>query len=105
MIVPFNLTTGEIGVSSYSIGVWTAQYLGGYDTFALPLKLNNYQKTDWYCENINNTVGVNFFIDSGQRWSWHSRRMPEGVFDPIIEMVIGYQISTSDVTMFSYIGV
>ena len=48
--------------SSYSMGVWTADYLGEYDTFALPLKLINNNVADWYCDNIPNTVGMNYYI-------------------------------------------
>jgi parallel beta-helix repeat protein len=104
MIVPVNLSTAERGLSSYSIGVWTASYLDQYDTFALPLKPSNYQTADWYCDKIPNTVGINYYIYSGQRWSWHSTRMPQGAYDPILEMTEGYQISTSVATKYTFIG-
>jgi hypothetical protein len=104
MVVPVNLSTGKRGVSSYSIGVWTASYLDQYDTFALPLRLSSNQTADWYCDKIPYAVGINYFIQSEQRWSWHSTRMPEGAYDPMLVMVEGYQISTSNATKFTFIG-
>jgi parallel beta-helix repeat protein len=104
MVVPFN-SLGIIGASTYSIGIWTEEYLSGYDTIGIPLKLNIYQTTDWYCDNIPDTAGINFYIYSQQRWSWHATRMPSGAFDPVMEMADGYQISTSDPTRFTFIGI
>jgi outer membrane protein assembly factor BamB len=105
MVVPFISSTGERGIASYSIGVWTAGYLDQYDTFALPLKPSSSKSADWFCDNIPDTVGMNYFNVSTQRWRWHSTRMPQGAFDPRLEMVEGYQISTSSATKFTFIGV
>jgi uncharacterized protein YegL len=104
MIVPVN-ETGFRGSSTYSIGIWTEEYLPGYDTFGIPLKLSNNQTSDWYCDNIPDTVGINYFIYSQERWSWHSTRMSAGAFDPVLEMAEGYQISTSSATKFTFVGV
>jgi hypothetical protein len=105
MIVPVNLSTSERGVSSYSIGIWTAGYLDQYDTFGIPLKLGADHTTDWYCDNIPSTVGINYYDVASQRWSWHSTRMPAGAFDPVLEITVGYQISTSSATRFIFIGI
>ena len=105
MVVPVNLTTGDRGSSSYSIGVWTASYSDKYDTFGIPLKLSSYQTADWYCDNIPDTVGINYYIINEQRWGWHSKRMPVGAYDPVLKMAEGYQISTSSATKFTFIGV
>jgi hypothetical protein len=104
MIIPAN-ETGIAGASSYSIGVWTEEYLSEYDTVGIPLKLDSYQSANWYCDNIQNTVGINYFIQLQQRWGWHSTLMPEGAFDPILEYGRGYQISTSDATKFTFVGI
>ncbi len=104
MVIPANETDIE-GSSTYSIGIWTEEYLSQYDTFGIPLKLSNIQTADWYCDNIPDTVGINYYNVSAQRWSWHSTRMPKGAFDPILVMTIGYQISTSSGTEFTYIGI
>jgi parallel beta-helix repeat protein len=103
MVVPFN-SMGVRGASTYSIGIWTEEFLAQYDTFGIPLKLETNQNADWYCDNIPETVGINYFITSQQRWSWHSTRMPQGAFDPILVMGEGYQISTSGATKFVFIG-
>jgi len=104
MVVPFN-ASGVRGSSTYSIGVWTEEYLAEYDTFGIPLKLNYSQTADWFCDNIPNTVGMNYYNISAQRWLWHSTRMPEGAFDPVLVVAEGYQISTSGPTKFIFIGV
>jgi hypothetical protein len=103
MVVTSNAT--EFGGSTYSIGVWTENFLSGYDTLGLPLKLYFGDKTaDWYCDNIQNTVGINYFIYAEQRWSWHRINMPAGIYDTLIEIAEGYQISTSNFTKYTFIG-
>jgi hypothetical protein len=104
MVVPFN-SLGSRGASTYSIGVWTEEYLDQYDTFGIPLKLDYSQTADWFCDKIHDTVGINYYNVSEQRWGWHSTRMPEGAFDPVLVMTKGYQISTSDDTKFTFIGI
>jgi hypothetical protein len=104
MVVPVN-ETGVRGASTYSIGVWTEEYLSGYDTFGIPLKMNVNHTADWYCDNIPDAVGINYFNFSLQEWGWHSARMPAGAFDPILEMTEGYQISTWNATKYSFIGI
>ena len=104
MVVPFN-ASGVRGASTYSIGIWTEEYISEYDTFGIPLKLSNYKTADWYCDNIPDTVGMNYYIVNEQRWGWHSERMPAGAYDPVIVMTEGYQISTSSATKFIFIGV
>jgi hypothetical protein len=104
MVVPFN-ASGIRGTSTYSIGIWTEEYLSEYDTIGIPLKLYWYRTADWYCNNIPDCVGINYYIDSQQRWGWHSTRMPAGAFDVVLEMGAGYQISTSGATKFTFIGV
>ena len=104
MVVPFN-TRGIRGSSTYSIGIWTEEFQAEYDTFGIPLKLSSNQTADWYCDNIPDTVGINYYIVNEQRWSWHPKRMPAGAFDPILVMTEGYQISTSNITKYSFIGI
>jgi hypothetical protein len=103
MVVPFN-ATGVRGSSTYSIGVWTEEYLAQYDTIGIPLKLTLDETADWYCDNIQNTVGINYHIHNEHRWCWHSTRMPAGAFDPILVMTEGYQISNTGPTKFTFIG-
>ncbi|UCE39251.1 MAG: right-handed parallel beta-helix repeat-containing protein [Thermoplasmata archaeon] len=103
LVVPFNVT-GDRGTSTYSIGIWTEEYSRGYDSFGIPLKLKENYTADWYCDNIPDTVGINYFNNSKQRWCWHSTVMPEGAFDTVLKMSVGYQISTSSATKFTFIG-
>jgi hypothetical protein len=103
MVVPLNSTNAE-GASAYSIGVWTEEYLAQYDTIGIPLVLDTFERADWYCDQINNVVGINYYMNSVVGWSWHSTRMPAGAFDPILVMTEGYQISTIGATRFIFIG-
>lgn len=104
IIVPVNTSTGKRGTSTYSIGIWTAGFLDQYDTFALPLMTIPARNADWFCEHIDNTVGINYFITSEHRWGWHSTRMPEGAYDPVLVTAEGYQISTTSATQFTFVG-
>jgi hypothetical protein len=104
MVIPINLSSGESGISSYSIGIWTANYDSDYDTLGLPLKMVDIHSIDWYCDEIQNVVGINYFNTPYKRWIWHSTRMPKGVYDVDVVMVEGYQVSTNSATMFSFIG-
>jgi hypothetical protein len=105
MIVPVRANDLQIGASTYSIGVWTEEYLPQYDSFGIPLKMDDTYTADWYCENIPDAVGMNYHIYSGQRWGWHSTRMPSGAYDPDIIMADGYQISTINTTKYTFIGI
>lgn len=104
MVVPLN-STGVMGSGTYSIGIWTEEYLSEYDTFGIPLKLSNNYTADWFCDQIPDTVGINYHNYMKQRWDWHSERMPQGAYDLILKMTEGYQISTSNTTKYSFIGV
>ncbi|UCE37260.1 MAG: right-handed parallel beta-helix repeat-containing protein [Thermoplasmata archaeon] len=104
MVLPVNATR-VMGAGTYSVGIWTEKYLSQYDTIGIPLKLENNQTVDWYCDNIPDTVGINYFDHNGQRWAWHATRMPEGTYDTVLEMTEGYQISTSDTTKYIFIGI
>jgi hypothetical protein len=103
LVVPFN-ASGIRGSSTYSIGIWTEKYWEGYDTIGIPLQTSSNHTADWFCDNIPDTVGINYFNFGYQEWEWHSKRMPSDAFDPILDMTSGYQISTSGLTKFTFIG-
>jgi hypothetical protein len=105
MILPVRANDLQIGASTYSLGVWTEEYLPQYDSFGIPLKMSATYTTDWYCENIPDSIGMNYYIYSGQRWGWHSTRMPAGAYDPNVLMAEGYQISTIGSTKYSFVGI
>jgi hypothetical protein len=104
-IVRPELSIGEIGSSTYSIGVWTARYDQGYNTMGLPLKLGTTYSTDWYCDAIEDTWGMNYYNITGQRWMWHKSIMQEGIYDSDVVMCEGYQVSTISPTKFSFVGI
>jgi PKD repeat protein len=104
MIMPVNSSTLKLGSCSYSIGIWTKEFESEYDTFGLPVKMVEEKTSDWFCDNIPETMGINYHYSAFQRWRWHSTRMPEGAFDPTLALAEGYQISTSGSTKFSFIG-
>jgi hypothetical protein len=103
IVIPYNATLN--GASTYSIGVVVDYYFAGYDTMALPLELEAGDNTvDWYCDNIQNTRGINYVLYSEQRWVWHRINMPGGIFDTTVILSEGYQISTTASTKFVFIG-
>jgi hypothetical protein len=104
MIMPVN-ETGKRGASSYSIGIWTEEYPDKYDTMGIPLKMENDYSSDWFCDNIQNCVGINYYSENYGMWMWHTTRMPKGAFDPDLVMTEGYQISTASSTKFTFIGI
>jgi hypothetical protein len=104
MIIPEN-SLGEEGTGTYSIGIWTKEFSSGYDSFGIPLKVKTMYPVHWYTENIHNSDGINYFNESEQRWIWHSKRMDHFIYDPIIEIGYGYQISSSTQTKFTFIGI
>ncbi len=89
MVIPVG-SQGELGSSTYSIGVFTLGYYPGSDTFALPLKPTEVRSIDWYCDNIPRVVGIVHLMKG--YWRLHAREMPEGVYDTIAIQGEGYQI-------------
>jgi hypothetical protein len=104
MVVPVQWGTGLRGTSSYSIGVFTAEYLDQYDTVGIPLKLSSYPSVDTFSLDVESCVGINYFSYPDQRWMWHSEGMTPGAFDPVLERGLGYQVSTQAQTRYSFVG-
>lgn len=90
MVIPQD-SSGGMGSSSYSIGVFTKTYQAGSDTFALPLKPTVSHSLDWYSDNIPDVVGLAYV--TFEMWKLHAREMPEGVYDVEVLQGEGYQIS------------
>jgi hypothetical protein len=94
---------GELGSSTYSVGVQSITYSAGSDTFALPLKPEILNSLDWYCDNVPNVVGMVYMVS--EMWKFHAREMPEGVYDTVALQSYGYQISVNGmVTIFTFVG-
>jgi hypothetical protein len=112
--VDFYYAVGAVNSSSvhttynttYAIGVWVGDYAAGYHAVGLPLRTFDFDtKTlDEYCDDIPNTVGMNYFIQSSQRWGWHRYNMPMGVYDEVMGYSSGYQLSVHTAAKYSYYG-
>jgi hypothetical protein len=103
MVYPVN-ENGVKGVSTYSLGVFTTDILPGYDTIGIPFLLEFIETLDWYCSKIDNSVGINYFLESSQRWNWHSTAMPAGAFDPQMLNAMGYQVSTTAGSKLTFVS-
>ncbi len=95
MVIPVD-SSGGLGSSTYSVGVFTVEYQSGTDSFALPLKPVEPRSLDWYCDNIANVVGIIHLMKG--YWRLHAREMPEGVYDVEALQGEGYQISIDGAT-------
>jgi hypothetical protein len=102
MIIPHDPIGGTNGSSTYSIGVWTAEY-NGNEMFGLPLKpVWGLESADWYVDQIPNCLGIVFYENG--IWKAHFKEFPEGVYDTMIEFGKGYQVSVYDTSLYSYVG-
>ena len=101
MVIPIN-TSGGLGSSTYSIGVFARNYSNGSDTFSIPLKFQTNHSVDWYCDVTPNVMGMAYMVF--EMWKFHAPLMPEGVYDIVVQQGEGYQISTSNATRFVFIG-
>jgi hypothetical protein len=59
---------------------------------------------DEYCDDIPSTVGINYLISGEQRWAWHRFNMPMGVYDEVMGYSNGYQVSTSALSGYYFVG-
>jgi hypothetical protein len=92
ILVPMDVM-GEIGSSSYSTGVFRRTFTWGISTFALTLEVEEEMTLSSLCAQIPSVVGMTY-LTTGV-WKFHAREMPIGVYDPIVQMSHGYQISSS----------
>ena len=93
MIIPLD-STGEMGSSTYSVGVLTFDYQAGLDTFALPLKPAVLHSLDWYCDNMPGVIGM-AYVTFGV-WKFHAKDMPSGTYNALVQISQGYQISVTE---------
>lgn len=100
-VIPVN-TSGGLGSSTYSVGVFAKNYSNGSDTFSIPLKFQTNHSIDWYCDVTPNVVGMAYMVF--EVWKFHAPLMPEGIYDVIVHQGEGYQISTSNATRFIFLG-
>jgi hypothetical protein len=102
MVIPVD-SQGELGSSTYSVGVVTIGYQPGSDTFASPLKTEGVHSLDWFCDEIPDVVGMAYMIF--EVWKFHAVQMPAGIYDVEVLQGEGYQISFyGSPTRFIFIG-
>lgn len=102
MVIPSD-SSGELGSSTYGVGVFTEEYQSGTDTFALPLKPVEPHSLDWYSDNIPNVVGMIHLMKG--YWRLHAIEMPEGVYDVEALQGEGYQSSIDGATTtYTFVG-
>ncbi len=102
MVIPLD-SDGEMGSSTYSVGVTTVVYEGESDTFALPLRPIENHTLDWYSDAIPDVAGMAFMIF--ELWKYHAKEMPQGVYDVDVLQGEGYQISIDGPSSkFTFVG-
>jgi hypothetical protein len=102
MVVPL-YDGGKEGSSTYSVGVSRIEFNVGISSFALPFKQTENHTSDWYCDILQNVVGMSYLV-SGM-WKFHAKEMPEGIYDTEILQGEGYQISIDGfIAKFATIG-
>jgi hypothetical protein len=102
MVIPVD-SQGELGSSTYSVGVITREYQSGSDTFALSLKPVETRSFDWYCDEVPNVVGMAYMIF--EVWKFHAVQMPVGIYDVEVLQGEGYQISVDgSATRYAFVG-
>jgi hypothetical protein len=92
--------------TTYAVGVWEGNYTAGYHAVGLPVKTFDHdtKSLDSYCDDIPDTIGMNYYIDAEQRWGWHRINMPEGAYDEVMGYTKGYQLSTTADALYYFVG-
>jgi hypothetical protein len=49
-------------------------------------------------------VGINYYIETEQRWGWHRINMPKNAYDEVMAYTKGYQLSSTEATMYYFVG-
>ncbi len=102
MVIPLE-SDGEMGSSTYSVGVTTVVYEGGSGTFALPLRPMENHTLDWYSDAIPDVAGMAYMIF--ELWKHHAIEMPQGIYDVDVLQGEGYQISINGPSSkFTFVG-
>jgi hypothetical protein len=102
MIIPYNTTSMERGSSTYSVGVDKTTY-NGNEMIGLPLKPQWGDKyADWYVDQIPEALGIVYL--EGGIWKAHFKEFPEGVYDTILELGRGYELSVNVQSFYIFVG-
>jgi hypothetical protein len=53
---------------------------------------------------MDDVIGINYYINAELRWGWHKTEMPQGAYDPVLDITYGYQLSTNSANKYTFIG-
>ncbi|HKZ48783.1 MAG TPA: hypothetical protein VJ397_08375, partial [Thermoplasmata archaeon] len=101
LVVPVNAAQ-ERGASTYSLGVWARDF-SGHDTLALPLRPNIARAVSWYVVMVPRVSGV-LWLSAGGAWVPHATAMPSGVYDALVVLGGGYQITVAGTVRYYFVG-
>ncbi len=93
MVVPMD-ASGELGSSSYSLGVSRRTLGQGISSYALAVEIEEIVSLDGLCSQLPVVVGISYLTNGV--WKFHAREMPAGVYDTVVQVSSGYQISVSE---------
>ena len=93
MLVPMD-ASGELGSGSYSVSVSRRTLGQGISSYALAVEIEEIVSLDGLCSQLPDLVANSYLTNAG--WKFHAREMPSGVFDSVIQVSSGYQISVSE---------
>jgi hypothetical protein len=88
--------------TSYSIGIMNIEYSPGYNTMSLPFGICTQRSVDWFCNELENVIGIQY-LDNRGTWKMHSKDMSPGVFDTTVVPSYGYQLAVIGTTKIYYI--
>jgi len=86
------------------IGKHTYSFEAGWNSFALVLDPLVPFTADSLCDAIQYCDGVSWFNILLQEWIFHAKTMPGGVYDTMIELGFGYQISMTQAAKWILVG-
>jgi uncharacterized protein YegL len=96
--------SGNISVTSNTVGKWTRAFGTGVDAFSLPLEPFETKSADWYCDDIPNVEYIKWTNSTTQTWTTHLKSDPLGVNDANIVIDEGYEIKVTAQTYYTFCG-
>lgn len=93
VVIPMD-EAGKLGSSSYSVGVVRRTFSQGTSPIALQLEIEEELTLADVCDQMPGVAGIMHLMKG--MWRLHAREMPEGVYDTLLQISEGYQISVSE---------
>ncbi|MCK4443625.1 MAG: hypothetical protein KAW09_03715, partial [Thermoplasmata archaeon] len=96
MLIPMD-ANGNLGSSSYSATVSRRTFGPGTSTFGLDVDIESAVSLTELCMMMPDVVGLSYLTNGV--WKFHAREMPAGVYDDVVQISSGYQISVAEATI------